>query len=95
MCQVGGDFGLRFTRTGSTQAGAVLWSLHNPATPCPLCAKSRHCAASLEASRCKEKQTAQAALTVFEMRTLGHGFILDCTNDRREYGAASATGNHL
>jgi hypothetical protein len=43
----------------------------------------------------KVEQTAQAALTVFEMRVLGHGFVLDCTNDRREYCAASATGNHL
>jgi hypothetical protein len=34
-------------------------------------------------------------MTVFEMRALGHGLVLDGTNDRREYGAASATGNHL
>jgi hypothetical protein len=25
----------------------------------------------------------------------GGNFVLDGTNDRREYGAASATGNHL
>jgi hypothetical protein len=43
----------------------------------------------------KVKQTTQAALTVFKMRVLGHGFVLDCTNNRREYCATSATGNHL
>ena len=43
----------------------------------------------------KVEQTAQAALTVFKMRVLGHGFVLDCTNDRREYCAASATGDQL
>jgi hypothetical protein len=43
----------------------------------------------------KVERTAQGALTVFEMRVLGHGFVLDYTNDRREYCAASATGNHL
>jgi hypothetical protein len=43
----------------------------------------------------KVEQTAEAALTVFVMRVLGHGFVLDCTNDRREDGAASATGDHL
>jgi hypothetical protein len=41
------------------------------------------------------EQTAQTALTVVEMRVLGHGFVLDCTNDGREYCAASATGKHL
>jgi hypothetical protein len=34
-------------------------------------------------------------MTVFEMRALGHGLVLDGANDRRENGAASATGNHL
>jgi len=34
-------------------------------------------------------------VTVFKMRVLGHRFVLDCTNDRREYCAASATGDQL
>jgi hypothetical protein len=25
----------------------------------------------------------------------GSSFVLDCANDRREYGAASASGDHL
>jgi hypothetical protein len=37
-------------------------------------------------ARRKVERTAQA---------LGHGFVLDCTNDRREYGPASATRDQL
>jgi hypothetical protein len=38
------------------------------------------------AAQRKVERTAQA---------LGHGFVLDCTNDRREYGPASATRDQL
>ena len=69
---------------------------------CPLCANSGHCAASLDhliGELLQGMWNRQAKrLGGLETRALGHGFVLDCTNDRREYGPASATrdqlGNH-
>jgi hypothetical protein len=54
-----------------------------------------HLIGKLLQGKCNKQPKLHRRRPVFEARALGHRFVLDCANDRREYGAAGATGDQL